>query len=74
MRTVKFHEKKRQRARMVGKGFSQIYGVDYEEIFAPLISFPTLKTPESLPCQPTHRWGLRQPVVETANFSATHHV
>jgi hypothetical protein len=52
------------KARLVVKGYSQQYGVNYTDSFAPVAKFTTLRTILSLAAQ--NRWKLRQFDVATA--------
>jgi Reverse transcriptase (RNA-dependent DNA polymerase) len=49
---------KRFKARLVAKGYTQTYGVDYEEIFAPVAKMNTVRT--LISCAVNFGWDLFQ--------------
>jgi hypothetical protein len=52
------------RARFVAKGFSQVEGIDYEETFAPVARYTSIRTSIALPA--SMGWKLHQMDVKTA--------
>ena len=54
----------RKRARLVAKGFSQIEGLDYEEIFSPVVRFETIRTILALAA--LEKWSIESLDVKSA--------
>lgn len=54
----------RYKARLVGKGFKQRYGLDYEDIFSPVVKPTTIRILLSLAV--TRGWHLRQLDIQNA--------
>lgn len=54
----------RHKARLVAKGFTQIHGVDYSEVFAPVLRFDTVRFLLSVAA--SRDWELQQFDIETA--------
>ena len=57
----------RFKARLVAQGFSQRYGVDYDETFSPVATMPTIRILISLQA---YHWQVRQLDVDTAYLNA----
>jgi Reverse transcriptase (RNA-dependent DNA polymerase) len=65
--TVKHNSKEkvdRFKARLVAKGYTQTYGIDYEEIFAPVAKMNTVHT--LISCAVNFRWNIHQLDVNNA--------
>jgi hypothetical protein len=54
----------RYKARLVAKGFKQQYGIDYEEIFSPVVKLATIRVILSLVV--SQGWTIRQLNVQNA--------
>jgi hypothetical protein len=54
----------RYKARLVAKGYTQTYGVDYEEIFAPVAKMNTIRI--LISCAANLGWDLHQLDVKNA--------
>ena len=59
---------KRYKARLVAQGFSQTYGVDYFDTFAPVVSINSVRL--LLALATIHDWDTRQLDIETAYLNA----
>jgi transposase InsO family protein len=59
---------KKYKARLVCQGFSQTYGVDYFETYAPVVTMVTVRLLIALAA--SHNWPLHQMDVETAFLNA----
>lgn len=57
-------EVERYRARLVVKGFSQLPGIDYDEVFVPVARLETIRLIISLAAQ--NRWKIHQMNVKSA--------
>jgi hypothetical protein len=54
----------RYKARLVAKGYSQTYGIDYDEIFAPVTKMSTVRV--LISCAANYEWLLYQLDVKNA--------
>ena len=54
----------RKRARLVAKGFSQVEGIDYEDIFSPIVRYETVRIMIALAA--LSKWHMRSVDVKTA--------
>src|SRR5258708_39044369 len=54
----------RKRARLVAKGFSQVEGIDYEDIFSPVVRYETVRIMFALAA--LSKWHMRSVDVKTA--------
>jgi hypothetical protein len=57
----------RYKARLVAKGFKQQYGIDYEEIFSPVVKLATIRVILSLVV--SQGWTIRKLNVQNAFFA-----
>lgn len=57
------------KARLVAKGYTQKYGIDYEEVFAPVVRQDTIRLVVSLAAQ--NSWPILQLDVESAFLNGT---
>ncbi|PNX91272.1 copia-type polyprotein, partial [Trifolium pratense] len=64
---TKYNEKgevDKYKARLVGKGYNQKYGIDYDEVFAPVVRWDTIRTILALSAQ--ENWNVFQLDVKSA--------
>jgi hypothetical protein len=54
----------RYKAKLIAKGYSQTYGIDYDETFAPVAKMSTIRT--FISCAVNFRWSLHQLDVKNA--------
>lgn len=54
----------RHKARLVAKGYNQRYGIDYDEVFAPVVKYVSLRLILAIAAQ--HNWEIQQLDVDTA--------
>ena len=62
-------EVERYKARLVAKGYSQRYGIDYDEVFAPVARLETIRLIISMAAQ--HKWRIYQMDVKSAFLNGT---
>ena len=65
--TIKYNPEgkvERHKAQLVAKGYTQTYGIDYEETFAPVAKMNTIRT--LISCASNFDWSLHQLDVKNA--------